>query len=425
MVLLILGRHLMWSRSDGRGGTISYYYYDAITWIVAALVLAWLTWFLVRRYRRAQALKRQPGRINYRLLKRVIKVKRDLTSRFLRLGQSKTIHAVGIGKVEGSDDYCIQVFVSDVNEELWRGAGSAALPDSYLGVPLVLFEMPIAGFSAVAPETPVEQYDQGLREWQDVILGGISGANTNLTGESGTIGYFCVRKSKLRRRKENLLLSNSHVFADLRKTKVDDTDLIVQPSPGEPGTHRPIGSLINFSPLKFNNDIKNPNHVDAAIATLWGSNQHKPVIPMIGAVKGYVEKNNIEIGETARKFGRTTGYTEGRVFSIYLDIWIRYDRTGQAAFFQDQFLIVPDVPKFTKFVATGDSGSLVVDAKQHAIGLIFGCMAELPETLRSSEVVEPTPAHRSATSSVKKVESYGVANPISDVMERLKIELLI
>ena len=47
--------------------------------------------------------------------------------------------------------------------------------------------------------------------------------------------------------------------------------------------------------------------------------RHNPVIPLIGAVKGYVAKKDIEIGEAARKFGRTTGYTEGRIFS---SIWI-------------------------------------------------------------------------------------------------------
>ena len=31
--------------------------------------------------------------------------------------------------------YCIQVFLNDVNEELWAGAGAAPLPNSYRGVP--------------------------------------------------------------------------------------------------------------------------------------------------------------------------------------------------------------------------------------------------------------------------------------------------
>lgn len=431
MLFLILGKHLILSRPDGRGGTITYYYYDEITWIVGALVLAWLTWFLVSRYRRAQALKRRPRRTNYKLLRRVVKIKSELSSRYLRPGFSRTIHAVGVGMIRGTNEYCIQVFINDANEELWVGSGAATLPSNYRGVPVVPVEMPMAGFlsdtglSSPAALDQSDQYPNGIREHQEVIIGGISGANANLTGQSGTIGYFCTRKSKLPRRKEIHLLSNSHIFADLRKAEVDDGDLIVQPSPGEPASNRPIGMLVNFSPLKFDGDIEGPNHVDAAIAKLWGPQRHNPVIPLIGSVKGYVEKKDVEIGEAARKFGRTTGYTEGRVFSIYLDIWIRYDRTGQSAFFQNQFLIEPALPKFTRFVSKGDSGSLVVDAKQYAIGLIFAGMSEATDLVRPLPNIEATVRIDQATDKPKRIESYGVANPISEVLDRLKIELLV
>ena len=424
MFTFAFGRHLIWSRANGDGGTSYYYYYDEITWIVGALALAWLAWFLLRRYRRARALRRPPRRSNDRRLKRVVKLKRELSARYLLPGFSLNIHAVGIGRLTGSDEYCIQVFISDANNELWAGSGGAALPGDYRGVPLVLIEMPAAGFlsdAGASPPAAWDQYPHGIREHQEVIIGGISGANTNLTGQSGTIGYFCTRKSRLSRRKEIHLLSNSHVFADLRKAKADDNDLIMQPSPGEPASNRPIGTLVNFYELKFDGDIKEPNHIDAAIARLWGPQPHKPVIPLIGAVKGYVAKKDIEIGEAARKFGRTTGYTEGRVFSIYLDIWIRYDRTGQSAFFQDQFLIEPTLPGFTKFAAKGDSGALVVDAEQHAIGLIFAGMSELPQ---STGALQNTAAAAGADRP-QRIESYGVANPISEVLDRLKIELLI
>lgn len=427
MLIFFLGKHLIWSRSDS-SGTSSLYYYDEVTWVVAALALAWLTWFLVRRYRRLRALRRPPRRTNYRLLKRVVKLKRELSSRYLRPGFSMNIHAVGIGMLGGSNEYCIQVFINDANAEMWVGSGAAALPSSYRDVPVILIEMPAAVFlsdAGVSSLAAFDQYPTGIREHQEVIIGGISGAHMNLTGQSGTIGYFCTRKSKWPRRKEIHLLSNSHVFADLRKAQVDNGDLIMQPSPGEPASNRPIGALVNFSALKFDGDLKEPNHVDAAIAKLWGPHPHKPVIPLIGAVKGYVLKKDIEIGEAARKFGRTTGYTEGNIFSIYLDIWIKYERTGRSAFFQDQFLIEPALPKFTKFVAKGDSGSLVVDAKQHATGLIFAGMSEAPKSPQALPNIEAVVRTEPATNKPKRIESYGVANPISEVLERLKIELLV
>lgn len=428
MFILVLGKHLIWSRPNSNGGINYYYYYDEITWVVGALALAWVTWFFVRRYRRARALRRPTRRANYSLLKRIVKIKRELSERYLRPGFSTNIHAVGIGMLGGGNEYCIQVFINDANEEMWRGAGTATLPGSYRGVPVILIETPAAVFLSDVDLSSIVAWDKypfGIRERQEVIIGGISGANTNLTGQSGTIGYFCTRKSNWPRRKEIHLLSNSHVFADLRKAKVDDGDLIMQPSPGEPASNRPIGALVNFSALKFDGDIKEPNHIDAAIAKLWAPQRHKPVIPLIGAVKGYVEKKDIEIGEAARKFGRTTGYTEGHIFSLYLDIWIRYDRTGQSAFFQNQFLIEPTLPRFAKFVAEGDSGSLVVDAQQYAIGLIFAGTSEAPESPRALQHIEAVAGIDPATNKPKRIENYGVANPISEVLDRLKIELLI
>jgi hypothetical protein len=426
-MLILLAQHPIFSRSDGKGGMLYYYYYDVITWVVGALALAWLIWYLVSSYRRARALRRPRRRTNYKLLKQVVKVKRELSSRYLRPGFSRRIHAVGIGMLDSDSRYCIQIFINDANEELWTGSGAAALPNSYRGVPVVPIEMPMASFLADAGSglTTQYQYPEGIRERQEVIIGGISGANTNLTGQSGTIGYFCTRKTRLPRRKEIYLLSNSHVFADLRKAKVDNGDLIMQPSPGEPSSNRPIGTLVHYSTLKFDRNISEPNHVDAAFAKLWAPLQHQPLIPLIGAVKGYVATNDVAIGEAVRKFGRTTGYTEGLVCSICLDIWIRYDRTGQSAFFQDQFLVEPARPRFNKFVSGGDSGSLLIDADQHAIGLVFAGMSELPESLRSSPEIKVIAKTDPDIEKLKKIEGYGIANPINEVLDRLKIDLLV
>ena len=425
MLLFNFVRHLLWTRTNADGGSTSYYYDDVITWIVVGIAVLWLIYFLLSQYRRARVFRRRtPG--DRRELRRVIKRKRELSSRYLRPGFSNTIHAIGIGRRTADNSYCIQVFVSDANQQWAVGAGATPLPAMYRGIPIELIEMPLAEFLAAAIVEPTEEslpYPIGMRERQQVIVGGLSGANTNLTGETGTIGYFCTRKSKLSRRKEIHLLSNSHVFVDLQRSNVDESDLIMQPSPGEATSTRPIGSLVNFSRLRFA-DMNQPNHVDAAIARLWTPCAHKPVIPLIGAVKGYVHKADAEPGETARKFGRTTGYTEGRIFSIYLDIWIRYARTGQSAFFQDQFLIEPDLMQFRKFVEKGDSGSLVVDGKQNALGLLFGGMTQLPESLQTSQTAKSDTSPDSAANNVKRIESYGVANPISEVMERLKIELL-
>jgi hypothetical protein len=415
LLMMLLGRRhwLPGELRDAQGGTTRYFYDDEVILIIASVVVILVTWFLVSRYRRTRTLRRRPRGANQKLLKQVVRTKSELSSQYLRPGFSARIHAVGIGLLTGGQ-YCIQVFINDGNEELWSGAGAAALPADYRGVPIVPIETPAASFLTG------NQYPNGIRERRDVIIGGISGANTNLTGQSGTIGYFCTRKSMFPGRKEVHLLSNSHVFADLQKAKVDEHDLIMQPSPGEPASNRPIGSLVNFSAMKFD-DTTEPNHVDAAIAKLWTPERHEPVIPMIGAVAGYVAKKDVEIGEVARKFGRTTGYTEGRVFSIYLDIWIRYDRTGKAAYFENQFLIEPAVTDFPRFVSKGDSGSLVVDAAQHAFGLIFAGMSDATETINTKTAASTDPL----ADKPKRIEGYGVANPISEVLDRMKIDLVI
>ena len=426
--MFLLERHLMWSSRNADGGMTYYYYYDEYTWIVAALALAWLTWFLLRRYMRARARRRPPRRTDHGLLRRIAGLKSELSLTFMRPEFSANIHAVGVGVLAGSNEYCIQVFVGDAEEEVWRGGGAETLPDSYKGVPVVLVEMPRAAFLSDAGPSPSDawvEYPGGVRDYQEVIVGGISGANTNLQGQSGTIGYFCTRKTRLTRRNEVHMLSNAHVFADLRKEKVDDGDLITQPSPGELASNRPIGALVKFSALRFDGDTDQPNHVDAALAKLWGQHRHAPLIPFIGAVMGYVLKQDVEVGEAARKFGRTTGYTEGRIFSIYLDIRIRYDRTGQSAYFQNQFLIEPALPRYAKFVDKGDSGSLVVDGQQHAIGLIFAGASDAPASHATSPTAPATPGTAPAADRPQKIENYGVANPISEVLERLKIELLI
>lgn len=197
----------------------------------------------------------------------------------------------------------------------------------------------------------------------------------------------------------------------------------MQPSPGEAGSNRPIGALTDYSPLTFD-DADKPNHIDAAVAQLWDRQPHEPVIPLLGSLQGYARKIDVQVGERARKFGRTTGYSEGSVFSIYLDIWIQYDRTGRAAFFKDQFLIEP-ASEFTKFVDKGDSGSLLLDSAQHAIGLVFAGTAELPPAVKEQQLSREIAAENNAATVRKRIEGYGVANPISEVLDRMKIDLVV
>lgn len=394
-------------------------YNTRVTTVVVILAAVWILLLLWENYRRVKSFRRQKTRKNYKTLKNLVKIKDELSAVWLKKGASKKIHAVGIGKLASGTD-CIQIFINDSNERMFENPPSDAIPNNYKGIPLVLVMMPQASFLGEEhyfTHFSADEYRKVIREEQAVIMGGISAANTNLEGQYGTIGYFVRRKSLFSRKAETYLLSNSHVFADLRRAAVDEHDLILQPSPGEAGNNRPIAELTKFAHPKLENDVEEANFVDAAIAKLWKQQTHKLLIPMIGAVRGFVEKEDVEIGETSRKFGRTTGYTSGKIFSICLDIWIKYDRTGQSSYFKNQFLIEPEKENYEKFVEKGDSGSLLVDANNYANGLIFaGANGSL-------KVDEKTDSAESKAQIVKQINNYGVANPISDVLSKLKIEL--
>ncbi len=400
--------------------TKSVIYDTAITYVVAAMVLAWLVWVVIERILRADAKRRKPEQSRDKSLKRTIKIKDELSSRWLRKGESKKIHGIGIGKLDNGEP-CIHIFVNNSGSQMFENPPSDVVPNIYKDIPIVLVAMPQASFLSTGSTDntfgsfSADEYRKLIREKQDVILGGISGANSNLK-ECGTIGYFCRKKSLIPRKSEVYMLSNSHVFADLRKEIVDEHDLIMQPSPGESSNSRPIGELERFVHPKLENDTNDANFVDAAIAKLWKQEVHKPLVPMIGTIKGFVQKDDVKVGENARKFGRTTGFTSGKVFSIYLDIWVKYDRTGQSSYFKNQFLIEPDKDINEKFADKGDSGSLVIDGENYASGLIFaGANGEV----EIREVADETKAKI-----VKTVKHFGVANPISDVLNKLKIELL-
>jgi hypothetical protein len=402
--------------------TTSVAYNTQITYVVAVIVLAWLVWFIIQRISRANAKRRKPEQSRDKSLKQIAKIKNELSSIWLRKGESKKIHGIGIGKLDNGEP-CIQIFINNSSSQMFENPPSNSIPNVYKNIPVVLIAMPQASFLSFDDTLTgfsSEEYRKLIREKQDVILGGISGANSNLDGECGTIGYFCRKKSLIPRKSEIYMLSNSHVFADLRKEIVDEHDLIMQPSPGESADSRSIGELERFSHPKLENDTNDANLIDAAIAKLWKQEVHKPLIPMIGTVKGFVQKDDVKVSETARKFGRTTGFTSGKVYSVYLDIWVKYDRTGQSSFFRNQFLIEPDKNGYEKFVDKGDSGSLVVDGENYASGLIFaGANGNVEIKDFSGNLSDEKEAKI-----IKNVKNYGVANPISDVINKLKIELL-
>lgn len=360
---------------------------------------------------------------NLRGLKKAVNVKNELTEKWLKKRKSANIHAIGVGKIDGTDDYCIQVFVEDANGDMLEDPPTQLLLAEFRNLPIVIYEMPRADFLSFRVDLTDASSADEARKPHQILKGGISAANANLSSESGTIGYFfrpnfIDSAAHIFLKKHIYLLSNSHVFADLGKAEKDDSDLIMQPSPGEPAASSPVAELYDYAPINFTGDVENPNFIDAAIAKLHRGQTHSAEIPQIGKIEGFLKKEQVELRIDCQKFGRTTGYTRGNIFSIHLSIWVKYSARGAEAFFKDQFLIVPTAG--TSFVKPGDSGSLVADFANNAIGLIFaGAGAKTALEFKDVQLaidIENIPK-------TERIENFGVANSISDVMNNFRIKL--
>lgn len=197
---------------------------------------------------------------------------------------------------------------------------------------------------------------------------------------------------------ELLMLSNNHVLANSNDAQIGDA--IIQPGAADGGRapQDRIGDLLRFVPIRYKNDdggggdedqcpiasfisallnaiarmtgsqtrlkpVKTQaaaNYVDAAVAKPWDPDMILEDIYKIGPVSGTVEA---EIGMAVRKSGRTTALTSGTISVLDTTIEVGYGG-GRVASFENQIL-TDDMSE------PGDSGSLLVDSSNRAVGLLF------------------------------------------------------
>ena len=225
-------------------------------------------------------------------------------------------------------------------------------------------------------------------------LGGISVGHHKVS--AGTLGTIYHDGSK------KMMLSNNHVFAN--SNNASKGDIILQPGlydGGNPITDK-IGKLETFEPIYFDGDdapdkdkgcfiarifstvvnffikligsrtrikperinslnVKGNNIVDVAIAKPDDQNDVDVGQYLIGRVEG---TNDSHLGMEIQKIGRTTGFTIGSVLLIDMTVKVDFGSSGVATF-TDQVGITANM------VAGGDSGSLVLDMKRNAVGLVF------------------------------------------------------
>lgn len=239
-----------------------------------------------------------------------------------------------------------------------------------------------------------------------------------------SIGHFAITAGTLgivvEKNGQKFILSNNHVLANENNASVGDA--ILQPGPHDGGTASDkIGELAEYIPINFSGS----NVVDAALARFNGDTTDPTPPPGGGgdgggtnppdddsdcsignfvarvvnwpakvlgrrtrlkairprstvkktAVEGEDYNNTplnfgpitrlistVNVGDTVKKSGRTTGVTVDEVLGLDANINVGY--TNGTAHFMDQIVCGP-------MSAGGDSGSVVYDAAGNAIGLLF------------------------------------------------------
>jgi hypothetical protein len=161
------------------------------------------------------------------------------------------------------------------------------------------------------------------------------------------------------------ILSNAHVIAMNSKAQF----LALGTAVLQPGTYDggsisdKIGELYNYIKITFG--PKGKNYADAAIAKITISDY------LTGEVLGGDNQNTytisgtaeVNIGDSVRKSGRTTGVTTNTVFDTDATVKVWYTQSKWAIFY-DQILV--NQP----FIESGDSGS-PVDKGGAFVGLVF------------------------------------------------------
>jgi len=262
------------------------------------------------------------------------------------------------------------------------------------------------------PETQLEAHNVVPKDLDGIVTDVIEVGNIRMLGRTGrgtpaqpgvSIGHYKVTAGtfgalvKDRKTGEPLILSNNHVLANGsngRDGRAQMGDPVLIPGPHDGGLldKDVVGKLYRFEPVektvtqstcaraaaaelwanalcrlvapaymvKFFREAESGNTVDAALAKPDNPKAVKSQIMEIGEVDGVGEA---EVGMTVIKSGRTTGVTQGRVKAVNATVQVEMG-DGAEAVFHDQILA-------DSMSQGGDSGSLVVDERRRAIGLLF------------------------------------------------------
>ncbi len=208
----------------------------------------------------------------------------------------------------------------------------------------------------------------------------------------GTIGFF-VRDPKSKKARP-FLVTNNHVIGRANDAKAGEpvvqpgtldltkSELELMPNLKVLLAKRQVAKVSAVVPLDFAEDEGDipVNYVDAALAELTAARATTDLdrLTFGGSIRGVAEPYGIDskghlVGDPrVYKVGRTTGCTEGQLVGLAGTANIDYAEDGsKQAFFQGQLVIKPTKDNVGFFSDAGDSGSGILNAHHHLVGLLY------------------------------------------------------
>lgn len=269
-----------------------------------------------------------------------------------------TANKIKAGKDTG--ELCVSIFVTQKLDK--KDVGSKdMIPQNIGGISTDVIETGeiMAGHGegmSMKEELGIESLKKRIRP----AMGGFSVGHYKIT--AGTIGTCVYDLDPLPNIPQRYyILSNNHVLANSNNAHIGDP--ILQPGPYDGGTVPSdiIARLYRFVPIHFINYPSIPhNYVDAAIAVGEFHDLNREIY-WIGYIKQV--NSNPKIGDLVEKTGRTTNFTTGKILALNATVDVNYGG-GRVARFVNQIVT-------TRMSAPGDSGSLICDIKEGAVGLLF------------------------------------------------------
>ncbi|HEY4027665.1 MAG TPA: hypothetical protein VGO86_14655 [Candidatus Dormibacteraeota bacterium] len=271
-------------------------------------------------------------------------------------------------------------------EPAGRAAVAAPAPD---GMRLEALPAPVPAAPPMAPPALVELRGPGrLRNKMRPCEGGFSiGHYRGVTGTMSTAVYDILPGGSVSPPRpgfgiphEFYVLSTNHVLANSNQAHIGDP--ILQPGPangGQLGVDQ-IASLHRFVPIDFfpwKPLQQHNNIVDCAIGRGELQDLDREVY-WSGEVRGWRLKRQragyptmpVRVGEAIQKTGMSTGWTSGVIMATDVTLDVDYATFGRARF-REQFLAWNNPFRQTAIAEYGDSGSLVLDMDNVAVGLLF------------------------------------------------------